>query len=126
MRLWVPARTVASMGKNAKRRRDAKLAGRAPMPTQAPPRRGDLTAAFGALTGTSTAVPGSAFRRSCDECGSTNLKWMSPLDLAATVAESERGEIVQAVEFLGESAEAWRCANCGKWGIFGDTHFEGF
>lgn len=114
------------MGKNARKRKEAKTTGRTPTPSASPQGRSELAAAFGAFVGAGASVPGSMFRRSCDECGSTDITWMSPLDLAATVDVSERGEIAEAVEFLGESAEAWRCNNCGKWGIFGDTHLEEF
>jgi len=114
------------MGRNARRRKDAKLASRTPTPSHDPSRKG---AAFGALSqvlGGNGTPPASLFRQSCDDCGSADIAWMTPVELAELVDEGGRSTVAEAVDVFGATAEAWRCNSCGKWGVLGGGGWGGF
>lgn len=114
------------MGRNARRRKDAKLASRTPTTSHVPARKG---AAFGALSsvlGGSGLPPASLFRQSCDDCGSADIAWMTPMELASLVGEDGHSTVAEAVDVLGATADAWRCNSCGKWGVLGGGGWGGF
>lgn len=65
-------------------------------------------------------------RRTCTECGSTDLQWGTALDLLQNVTVDEfRKELREMVAMVGGDADAWVCRSCGLgYGVFGPTEFE--
>ena len=103
------------MGKNSKARRDAKVRAR---------HRSDNTSVgvrlsdprVGQMFG-GPSVLGALFRRSCSECGSGDLSWMTPRELAGRVPDNSKARVAEAVEMVGGGAEAWLCSQCGNFGL---------
>lgn len=62
---------------------------------------------------------GRMARRSCTECGSGLIIWSTALDLALVVDASARIRIFELIRWCGAEAEAWRCASCQNFGVFG-------
>jgi len=65
-----------------------------------------------------------AFRRSCDECGSSELHWFEGQDAAGVLGE----EVVLGISgwLSGDEAAVahwWRCLTCGNAGVFGGVEF---
>lgn len=58
-------------------------------------------------------------RRTCNECGSASITWMSPTALVAAVPADGRMDAQQAAAYAGPDGEAWMCRQCGHWGVFG-------
>lgn len=63
-------------------------------------------------------------RKSCDQCGSTRLDWMTAGELSKTLTGRSAQMVRDAVAFFGRAAEAWKCSRCGNCGVFGPTHFD--
>jgi hypothetical protein len=63
--------------------------------------------------------PFAAYSRSrCTECRSPRIAWSSALDLAWSIAPAERLRLFELIAWCGEDADAWRCEECGAWGVF--------
>ena len=72
-----------------------------------------------------SALNPKAFRRNCSECGSTSLVWGTALDLLRDEMEPEsKKDLREMITVIGGDADAWRCSNCGNFGVFGPTHVD--
>ncbi len=114
------------MGRNAQRRKEAKEARRTPSTAGTPAasvRRLDDADTAAALT-----TPGGfsrLARRTCDECGGSELAWTDLAGLRAAVSEDQRGRVDEIAGFMGAGAEAWRCQTCGNFGVLGGFEASG-
>lgn len=65
------------------------------------------------------------FRKTCSECGSTELEWASLATLAQEGSDDEKAFATGMAEMVGSDAsgnpagEAWHCTSCGERGAFG-------
>jgi hypothetical protein len=113
------------MGRNAQRRKRAKEARRSPSTAGSPPstvQRLDDAAL------TALAVPGGfsrLARRTCDECGGSDLTWTDVAGLRAAVHDDQRQRVDEIAGFVGPGAEAWRCQTCGNFGVLGGFETSG-
>jgi hypothetical protein len=112
------------MSKNSKAHRDAKAKTRqrqlraAAGGTAARP-AGD-SGIVGGFPGPGAAAPGGAgpmVRSSCSECGSTDLNWMPPAELAERVPAQSRARVQEISEVVGLNADTWLCGQCGNFGV---------
>jgi len=62
-------------------------------------------------------------RSSCNECGSSILTWTDVQALFFLVAPEYRKRVLEAKAFYGSRAEAWKCAKCFAFGVFGPTEY---
>jgi hypothetical protein len=61
-------------------------------------------------------------RRTCTECGSGLIQWMTAVDLLLTTPDlGERKRLAELVNLVGGDSDAWRCGHCGNWGVFGPS-----
>lgn len=108
------------MGANAQRRKQAKDARRKPSTPDTPAASvrwmddADALAALGTPGGFSRMA-----RRTCDECGGSDLVWTDLAGLRTAVNEAQRARVDEIVSFMGPGAEAWRCETCGNFGVLG-------
>lgn len=58
-------------------------------------------------------------RRTCSDCGSGLIVWSTALDLALVVDPSMRVRVFELIRWCGADAQAWRCAACANFGVFG-------
>jgi hypothetical protein len=65
-------------------------------------------------------------RRSCSECGSDRIRWAQLVDLLPSMRAELRADAHELVRFVGPDADAWLCSDCGGFGAFGPTMFDGF
>lgn len=56
-------------------------------------------------------------RSSCSECGSTDLSWMPPAELAERVPAQSRARVQETSEVVGLDADTWLCGQCGNFGV---------
>ncbi|WP_432498162.1 hypothetical protein [Kineococcus auxinigenes] len=114
------------MGMNSKAKRDAKAKAKAKQ--QRAGQQGFGRSSFSAMGdpfgdpfgggfAPATGVPGALFRRSCSECGSEELDWMSAGELAQRVREEQKPRVQEGIDFLGAASEAWLCGKCGNFGL---------
>lgn len=73
-----------------------------------------------------TCRPHSPFaalsRTRCPDCDGQSLAWTSALDLAWGIEPAERRRLFDLIDFVGPGADAWRCIDCGDWGVFDPLH----
>ncbi|QZN87740.1 hypothetical protein [Cellulomonas sp. C5510] len=109
------------MGRNARRRKEAKQAGRTPS-----------TAGTSGATSVrwlddndvaaAVATPGAfsrLARRKCDECGGSDLAWTDLNGLREAVSDDQRARVDEVAGFVGPASEAWLCRTCGNFGVLG-------
>jgi hypothetical protein len=58
-------------------------------------------------------------RQRCSECGSVALSWMRADELPWAVRPADRLRVFEGIRMMGQDGDAWLCANCGGFGIFG-------
>ena len=62
---------------------------------------------------------GKMARRTCNECGSGLIQWTTAFELAYLVAPMLRVRVFDLIRWCGADAEAWHCARCANFGVFG-------
>ncbi len=108
------------MGRNARRRKEAKDARRTPSTAGTP--AASVRWLDDADTVSALTTPGGfsrLARSTCDECGGSDLVWTDLPGLRAAVSEEQRSRVDEVAGFVGAGAEAWRCATCGNFGVLG-------
>lgn len=108
------------MGLNAQRRKEAKDARRTLSTAGTPAASVRSLDDAGTLSALTTAGGFSRLaRRTCDECGGSDLVWSYLAGLRAAVSEDQRARVDEIAGFVGAGAEAWRCVTCGNFGVLG-------
>jgi hypothetical protein len=78
--------------------------------------------AFGDVLSSNPRDPFAAARiarRSCSECGSSDLAWKWAFELLQDLPYQEAVTLRASDGFVA-SGEAWVCRSCGNWGCFGE------
>ncbi|WP_158375358.1 hypothetical protein [Cellulosimicrobium cellulans] len=113
------------MGQNSKARRDAraKVRRKAQRAAERGPGRAPATHVHRLEDDELRLFDGSdrsvaqLFRRACSECGSSDLEWMTPGELADRDDQARAARVAEGVEFLGGASDAWLCRTCGNFGL---------
>lgn len=108
---------VPGMGQNSKAKRDAKAKARRRAQRAGPVLHVHYADDDVVKAASSEHDLARLFRRACSECGSSDLEWMTPAELADSGDEARRTRVGEIRAFLGGGSDAWMCRQCGNFGI---------